>query len=225
MNRLRIGVLASGRGSNLQAILDASSEGAIDVEVAVVISDVGEAYALERARKAGVPALHIPPGRFKTRLEPEAEADYVRALDRSSVDVVALAGFMRILHDDFLTHFAGRIVNVHPSLLPSFPGLDAQGQAFDYGVKWTGATVHFVDAGVDTGPVILQAAVPVEPGDTREALAARILEREHIIYPKALQLIAEGRVRVEGRRTTMKPASPRESASRHEPDSRKDPAT
>ena len=218
MNRFKVGVLASGHGSNLQAILDAASEGATDVEVAVVISDVEDAHALERARNAGVPALHIPPGRFKTRLEPEVEAEYVRALDERDVDVVALAGFMRILHDDFLTHFSRRIVNVHPSLLPSFPGLDAQGQAFDYGVRWTGATVHFVDAGVDTGPVILQAAVQVEPGDTRDTLAARILEQEHVIYPMALQLIAEGRIRVDGRRTTIEPASRSESAFRKDPD-------
>ncbi len=207
VKKLRVGILASGKGSNLQAILDASLAGEIDVEVAVVISDVEDAHALERARNAGVPALHIHPGRFRTKLEPSAEAAYVHALEKHGVDIVALAGFMRILHDDFLTHFAGRIVNVHPALLPAFPGLDAQGQAFEYGVKWTGATVHFVDAGVDTGPIILQAAVPVEPGDTRDTLAARILEQEHRIYPRALQYIAEGKVRVEGRRTfTASPA-------------------
>ncbi|MFH1502474.1 MAG: phosphoribosylglycinamide formyltransferase [Candidatus Eisenbacteria bacterium] len=206
MTRLRVGVLASGRGSNLQAILDASRRGEIDADVVVVISDVADAHALQRAADAGVPALHIHPGRFRTKLEPEAEAAYARSLEEHVVDVVALAGFMRILHDDFLERFAGRIVNVHPSLLPSFPGLDAQGQAFEYGVKWTGATVHFVDAGVDTGPVILQAAVPVEPGDTRDTLAARILEQEHAIYPRALQYIAEGRVKIEGRRTSLEPA-------------------
>lgn len=205
MKELRVGVLASGNGSNLQAILDASRSGAIDVEVVVVVSDVEGARALERARRAGVPALHIPPGPRRTRLSREAEALYAEALESHGVDLVALAGFMRVLHDDFLRRFNGRIVNIHPSLLPSFPGLDAQRQALEYGVKWTGATVHFVDAGVDTGPIIIQAAVPVSPDDTKETLAARVLEEEHRIYPRALQLIAEGRVRLEGRRTCLDP--------------------
>jgi phosphoribosylglycinamide formyltransferase-1 len=205
VKKLRVGVLASGNGSNLQAVLDASRSGAIDVEVAVVVSDVPDAHALERARQAGVPALYIPPGPRRTRLSPEAEARYTEALESHGVDLVALAGFMRILHDDFLRRFSGRIVNIHPSLLPSFPGLDAQRQALEYGVKWTGATVHFVDAGVDTGPIVIQAAVPVRPDDTRDTLAARVLEEEHRIYPQALQLIAEGRVRLEGRRTCVDP--------------------
>jgi len=205
VKELRVGVLASGNGSNLQAILDASRSGAIDVEVVVVVSDVEGARALERARRAGVPALHIPPGPRRTRLSREAEALYAEALESHGVDLVALAGFMRVLHDDFLRRFNGRIVNIHPSLLPSFPGLDAQRQALEYGVKWTGATVHFVDAGVDTGPIIIQAAVPVSPDDTKETLAARVLEEEHRIYPRALQLIAEGRVRLEGRRTCLDP--------------------
>lgn len=207
MKKLRVGVLASGRGSNLQSIIDRSESGEIDVELAVVLSDVADAPALERARKAGVPAVHIPPGKFKTKLEPEIEARYVEELDRHGVEVIALAGFMRILHDEFLERYAGRIVNIHPSLLPSFPGLGAQRQAFEYGVKWSGATVHFVDAGVDTGPIIVQAAVPVRDDDTPDTLAARILKEEHRIYPQALQLLAEGRVRVEGRRVVIDPAS------------------
>ena len=207
MKKLRVGVLASGRGSNLQAILDRSLRGEIDVEVAVVISDVADAAALERARRAGVPAVHVPPGRFKTKLEPEIEEKYIEELTRHGVEVIALAGFMRILHDEFLNRYAGRIVNIHPSLLPSFQGLRAQRQAFEYGVKWTGATVHFVDAGVDTGPIILQAAVAVRDDDTPESLAARILEEEHRIYPEALQLLAEGRVRIEGRRVRVAPPS------------------
>lgn len=198
--RLRVGVLASGRGSNLQAIIDRSLEGSIDVEVAVVISDVEDAPALERARRAGIPAVHVPPGRFRTKLEPDVEERYVEVLDGHGVEVVVLAGFMRILHDDFLRRYAGRIVNVHPALLPSFPGLNGQRQALEYGVKWSGATVHFVDAGVDTGPIILQAVVPVEDDDTVETLAARILKQEHRILPEALQLIAEGRLVTEGRR-------------------------
>ena len=215
MKKLRVGVLASGRGSNLQAIIDRSLRGDIDVELAVVLSDVADAEALERARAAGVSAVHIPPGRFKTKLEPEIEARYVEELERHGVEVIALAGFMRILHDEFLERYAGRIVNIHPSLLPSFPGLRAQKQAFEYGAKWSGATVHFVDAGVDTGPIILQAAVPVRDDDTPDTLAARILEEEHRIYPEALQLLAEGRIRVEGRRVLIDPPSgPRKGGER-----------
>jgi phosphoribosylglycinamide formyltransferase-1 len=199
VRKLRVGVLASGRGSNLQAIIDRSRAGEIDVDVVAVVSDVPDAHALERAREAGIPALHVPPGPFRTRLTPETEAEYADALEGFDVQLVALAGFMRILHAAFLDRFAGRVVNIHPSLLPAFPGLRAQQQALDYGVKWSGATVHFVNAGVDAGPVILQAAVPVRDGDTPETLAARILAEEHRIYPEALQLIAEGRVVVEGR--------------------------
>ena len=205
MSRLRIGVLASGRGSNLQTIIDRSLAGDIDVEVAVVISDVEDAPALERARRVGIPAVYIPPGRYRTKLEPEVEHRYVETLENYDVELVALAGFMRILHDDFLKRFAGRIVNIHPALLPSFPGLEAQRQAIEYGVKWSGATVHFVDAGVDTGPIIAQAVVPVLDDDSPETLAARILEEEHRIYPEALQLIAEGRIRIEGRRVIVTP--------------------
>ncbi|MCK4680288.1 phosphoribosylglycinamide formyltransferase [bacterium] len=202
MGRLLVGVLASGRGSNLQAIIDSSLKGKIDVDVAVVVSDVEDAQALERARSAGIPAVHVPPGRFRTKLTPEAEQRYVEVLDEHGVEVVVLAGFMRILHDDFLTRYAGRVVNVHPALLPSFPGLHGQRQALEYGVKWTGATVHFVDAGVDTGPIILQAVVPIMDGDTEETLSARILEQEHRIYPEALQLIAQDRLRTDGRLVT-----------------------
>lgn len=205
MERLRVGVLASGRGSNLQAILDRSRAGDIDVDVVLVLSDVEDAPALERARSAGVPALYINPGKYKTKLEPEAERRFARALEEHDVQLVALAGFMRILHDDFLGRFAGRIINIHPSLLPSFRGLEAQRQALEYGVKWTGATVHFVDAGVDSGPIILQASVAVSDDDTTESLAARILEEEHRIYSEALQLIAHGRVVVEGRRVRIRP--------------------
>lgn len=203
MTRLRVGVLASGRGSNLQAIIDSSAAGEIDVDVAVVVSDNEEAVALDRARRAGVPAVYVDPGKYRTRLTEEAEQRFIGALDEHRVDVVALAGFMRILHERFLTRYEGRIVNIHPSLLPSFPGLDAQGQAFEYGVKWSGATVHFVDAGVDTGPIILQAAVPVFDSDTRDSLAARILREEHRIYSEALQLIATGRFEIDGRKVFL----------------------
>ncbi len=203
MSRLKVGVLVSGRGSNLGAILDRSLAGDIDVEVAVVLSDVEDAAALDRARSAGVPALHIPPGRFRTKLEPDAERRYVETLREHGVEVVALAGFMRILHDEFLEAFPRAVVNIHPSLLPSFPGLDVQRKAIAHGVKWSGATVHFVDTGVDSGPIILQAAVPVLDEDTPETLAARILIEEHRIYPEALQLLAARRLRVDGRRVLV----------------------
>jgi phosphoribosylglycinamide formyltransferase-1 len=203
VTRLRIGVLASGRGSNLQAIIDSSAAGEIDVDVAVVVSDREDAVALARAREADIPAVYVDPGGYRTRLTAEAEQRFIDALDGHRVDVVALAGFMRVLHERFLSRYEGRIVNIHPSLLPSFPGLDAQGQAFEYGVKWSGATVHFVDAGVDTGPIILQAVVPVFDGDTRDSLAARILREEHRIYPEALQLLASGRFRIEGRKVFL----------------------
>ena len=203
MEKLKVGVLASGRGSNLQAIIDRSLAGDIDVEIVVVVSDVPDAHALDRARQAGIHALHVPPGRFRTKLTPEAEASYVEVLEEHGVELVALAGFMRILHDSFLERYAGRVVNVHPALLPSFPGLHGPKQAVEYGVKWSGATVHFVDAGVDTGPIIVQAAVPVMDDDTEDSLAARILEQEHRIYPEALQLIAHRRLRVDGRLVTV----------------------
>ncbi len=213
MKKLRVGVLASGNGSNLQAILDQSLAGKIDVEVVVVVSDVEDAHALSRARTAGVPAVYVPPGKFRTKLEPEIERQYAETLLTNGVEVVVLAGFMRILHDDFLNTFPERVVNIHPSLLPAFPGLNVQKKAIDGGVKWSGATVHFVNAGVDAGPIILQAVVPVLDGDTPETLAARILVEEHRIYPEALQLIAHKRIRIDGRRVIAGPA-PIEGESR-----------
>ncbi len=206
MEKLRVGVLASGRGSNLQAILDRSIAGEIDVEVAIVLSDVEDAPALSLAKTAGVPAIHVPPGRFRTKLEPEIEKQYIDILLAHGVEVVALAGFMRVLHDDFLNAFPGKVVNIHPSLLPAFPGLNVQKKAIDHGVKWSGATVHFVNAGVDSGPIILQAAVPVLDDDTPDILAARILVEEHRIYAQALQLMAEGRINLDGRRVRVGPA-------------------
>ncbi len=204
MKKLRIGVLASGRGSNLGAILDRSLTGEIDVEVAVVLSDAEDAPALERARSVGVPAFHVPPGPYRTRLGPESERHYVDVLRKHGVELVVLAGFMRVLHGEFLNAFPDAVVNIHPSLLPAFPGLNVQQQAIDHGVKWSGATVHFVDGGVDSGPIILQAAVEVRDDDTAESLAARILEQEHRIYPEALQLIAEDRLSIVGRRVLVR---------------------
>jgi len=203
MKKLGIGVLASGRGSNLQAIIDGCAESRIKGEVKVVVSDVETAFALERARKASIPAVYIPPGKFKTKLEPEKELEYMKCLKDHGAELVLLAGFMRILHTGFLAPFAGRLMNIHPALLPSFPGLHAQKQALDRGVKFAGCTVHFVDESVDGGPIILQAVVPVEEDDTEESLSARILKEEHRIYCEAVELFAEGRLVVEGRRVRV----------------------
>ena len=205
MPHINIGVLASGRGSNLEAILQACEEGRITGKVVVVVSDNPEAFALERARRRGVEALYIAPGKFRTKLEPEIEQQYVKALKERNVDLLCLAGFMRVLHADFINAFPQRILNIHPALLPAFPGLHAQKQAFDYGVKIAGCTVHLVDEGVDAGPIVMQAAVPVMEDDDEESLAARILEQEHIIYAESIQLFAEGRLRIQGRRVQILP--------------------
>ena len=200
---LAVGVLASGRGSNLQAILDACATPGFPAGVAVVISDRERAAALERARAAGVEALWVNPKDFGDR---EAyDRALVHALQGRSVQLVCHAGWMRILSPGYVRAFAGRALNIHPSLLPAFPGLHPQRQVLDYGAKISGATVHFLDEGVDTGPIVLQAAVPVEPADTEETLAARILVEEHRLYPEAIRLFAEGRLRIEGRRVIVLP--------------------
>ncbi|RME95472.1 MAG: phosphoribosylglycinamide formyltransferase [Verrucomicrobia bacterium] len=199
--KARLGVLGSGKGSNFVAIAEACRRGLLDAEVAVVLSDVPEAGILERAAERGIPARYLEPGRFRTRLDEEAEQRYVAALQEAGVDWVVLAGFMRILKGTFLRAFPLQVVNIHPSLLPSFPGLEAWKQALDYGVKVTGVTVHLVDQGIDTGPIVLQEPVRVHEDDTPASLHARIQEVEHRIYPEALQLLVHGRIRVEGRRT------------------------
>ncbi|HWR55359.1 MAG TPA: phosphoribosylglycinamide formyltransferase [Negativicutes bacterium] len=201
MKKLRIGVLVSGRGSNLQAIIDAVRAGWLPVEIGVVISDKPEAYALERARRADIPAVVIERGSYESR--GAFEQAMLAALAAAGVELITLAGFMRILSGDFTARYAQRVINIHPALLPAFPGLHAQAQALAYGVKVTGCTVHFVDEGMDTGPIILQAAVPVEEDDTEETLSQRILTQEHRLYPLALQLLAEGRIKVEGRRVRI----------------------
>lgn len=204
MNMLRVGVLASGRGSNLQAIIDACEGGKIPAGVAVVISDRAEAFALERAVRHGIPAVHISPSRYRGREDYEQRV--VRELRDHGVGLVCLAGYMLLVGDVLLEAFPHRIMNIHPALLPSFPGLHAQRQAVEYGVRFSGCTVHFVDGGMDTGPVIMQAAVPVLPGDGEEELAARILEQEHVIYPEAVRLFAHGRLRVRGRQVEVLPS-------------------
>jgi phosphoribosylglycinamide formyltransferase-1 len=198
--RFRIGVLGSGKGSNFVAIADACAAGTVPAEVALVLSDVAEAGILARARERDIPERFLDPGKFRTKLDEEAERSYVEALRAAEVDLVVLAGFMRVLKDAFLRAFAGRIVNIHPSLLPSFPGLAAWEQALAHGVRVTGCTVHFVDAGVDSGPIIGQQTVPVLDDDTAETLHQRIHAAEHELYPKCVTAIARGDVIVRGRR-------------------------
>ncbi|MCE9615557.1 MAG: phosphoribosylglycinamide formyltransferase [Lentisphaerae bacterium] len=204
---LRLAVLGSGNGSNFQSILDAIDRGTLHAQVACVISDNADAYILERARRRGIPAHHVSGAPFKTKLEGEAEAAYLRTLQAHGADVVALAGFMRILKPGLLDAFAGRILNIHPALLPAFPGAESWKQALDHGAKITGCTVHLVDAGTDTGPIIVQRAVPVLEDDTPATLHARIQEQEHVALPEALQLFAEGRIEVIGRRVRIRKAS------------------
>jgi len=198
---LRLGVLGSGKGSNFVAIADAIAAGQVPATVALVLSDVAGAGILSHAQARGLPARHLPPGQFRTKLDEAAEAAYIAALREARVDLVVLAGFMRILKGDFIRAFEGRVVNIHPSLLPSFPGLAAWKQALDYGVKVTGCTVHYVDQGVDTGPIIGQRTVPVLDGDTPERLHERIQTAERELYPAAVAAIARGEVRVRGRLT------------------------
>jgi phosphoribosylglycinamide formyltransferase-1 len=198
-----LGILASGRGSNCEAILRAARSGNLSGRVGIVLSDRPDAPVLEKAAAMGVPARYLDPGRKGARLTPEAEGAYVDALRGAGVEWVALAGFMRIIGKPLLEAFPGRILNIHPSLLPAFPGLDAQRQALDYGVKVAGCTVHFVNEGVDTGPILVQTAVPVRSGDTDQTLSARILAEEHGAYVKALNLVFSGRYRLEGRRVVL----------------------
>jgi phosphoribosylglycinamide formyltransferase 1 len=196
--QLKIGVLASGRGSNFEAIARAVASGAIPGALAVLISDRAEAPALSLARAHGIESLAI-----EAREHPGREAHdkaILGALEERGVGLVCLAGYLRLLSPGFVRHFAGRLLNVHPSLLPAFPGLHAQQQALEYGVRVAGATVHFVDEGTDTGPIVLQVAVPVRGDDTEASLTARILAEEHRIYPEAVRLYAEGRIRLDGRR-------------------------
>ncbi len=194
----KIGVVVSGRGSNLQSIIDHIAEGKLNVEIAVVVSDHKEAFALERAAKAGIPTAVVERKGCKDKAEFEDIID--AALREAGAEAVVLAGFMRILTGHFISRWEHKIINIHPALLPSFKGLDAQGQAVDYGVKVAGCTVHFVDEGTDTGPIILQKVVPVLDDDTEETLAARILVEEHKALPEAIQLWADGKLTIKGRK-------------------------
>jgi phosphoribosylglycinamide formyltransferase-1 len=210
-NKLRLGILASGGGTNLQAIIDRIQDGTLHAEVALILSNKPTAGALQRGRQAGIPTLCIDQRHYKDRLD--FDRSMVAALTEANVELVVLAGFMRLISDEFLAAFPNRIMNIHPALLPAFAGLNAQQQALQYGARITGCTVHFVDAGVDTGPIIIQAAVPVLQDDTIETLSARILRQEHLIYPEAIRLFAEGRLRLIERRVHIDPplAQPDES--------------
>jgi phosphoribosylglycinamide formyltransferase-1 len=200
---LKIGVLASGSGTNLQSIIDNIEAGKLQAEIACVLSNNIASIALERAQRHGIPTLHIDHRNFTGR---EAyDAALVETLREFGVGLVVLAGFMRIITPVLLNAFPAAVMNIHPAILPAFPGLHAQRQALDYGVKVSGCSVHFVDAGTDTGPIIIQAAVPVLEGDTEASLSARILVEEHRIYPEALRLFAAGRLKVEGRKVVISP--------------------
>lgn len=207
---LRVAVLASGRGSNLQAIIDAIEAGQIQARIVAVISNKKDAIALERARKHGLKDLFVDPKLFAGR--PDSREAYDRALlevlQEHDVELVLLAGYMKIVTAVLVNAYVNRMMNIHPSLLPSFPGLDVQKKAIDWGCKLAGCTVHFVTEGVDEGPIIIQAAVPVLDADSSETLAARILVQEHRIYPRAVQLFADGRLRVDGRRVFIDNAKP-----------------
>lgn len=195
-----IAVLASGRGSNLEAIVKNIENGTCHAKLACVISDNKDARALQIARDHGIKAIWLDPGPKKTWLVPEFEAKYVKTLQEHDVELVCLAGFMRIIKKPLLEAFKGRILNIHPALLPSFPGLDVQRKAIEYGVKFSGCTVHFVTEDVDAGAIITQAAVPVLDDDTPDVLAARILKEEHRIYTEAINIVLSGEYRIEGRR-------------------------
>ncbi len=197
---LKLGVLGSGNGSNLQAILDAISGGTLPARVVCVLADVPGAFILERARRAGIPAYEVEGAPFRTKLDGAAEQRAIDLLREHGADTIALAGFMRMVKPRLLAAFPDRVLNIHPALLPAFPGLKAWEQALAYGARISGCTVHFVDAGMDTGPIILQRTAPVLDGDTPSSLHARIQEQERIAYPEAIRLLALGRLRIEGRR-------------------------
>jgi phosphoribosylglycinamide formyltransferase-1 len=190
MAALKLGVLGSGKGSNFRAIAEAIARGELDAEVRIVISDVPDAGILTLARERGIPASHIAPGRFKTKLEPEQEHQLVAMLRNAGVELVALAGYMRMIKAPLLDAFPQRVINIHPSLLPSFPGLEAWKQAVEAHATKSGCTVHYVDSGMDTGEIIAQSEVPVLPGDTAETLHARIQIAEHQLYPAVISRLA-----------------------------------
>ena len=199
---INIGVLVSGRGTNLQAIIEAIEEGKIEGEIKIVMSDHPKACALKRAQQYLIDTRYIDFKEFKNREDYDKEI--IKSLKEKKIDLVVLAGYMRILSPYFIRTYKNKIINIHPALLPSFSGLHAQGQAVKYGVKVSGCTVHFVDEGVDSGPIVLQRALEVKDDDTEESLAERILKEEHQIYPQAIQLFSQGRLMIKGRRVFIK---------------------
>ncbi len=203
MAKLNLGVLGSGAGSNMQSIVDAIEAGTLDAEIKLVLADFPDAKILERAAKHSIRAEYLDCAPFKTKLEGAAEDRCIEMLKAAGVDTVVLAGFMRIVKPKLLAAFPNRVINIHPALLPAFPGVHGWMQALDYGCKVAGVTVHFVDAGTDTGPIIVQKAVPVMEDDTPESLHARIQIQEHIAYPEALGIIASGKYAIEGRRVRI----------------------
>ncbi|MBF0370669.1 MAG: phosphoribosylglycinamide formyltransferase [Magnetococcales bacterium] len=199
--KLPIGVVISGGGTNLQSLIDRALDGSLPVEIKLVVSNNPDAFGLERAKKAGIPTRVVDHRGFGDR--GAFEEALIEVLDGARVELVALAGFMRVLTPLFVNHYAGRLLNIHPALLPSFPGLNVQQQAIDAGVRFSGATVHFVTEGVDAGPIVAQAVVPILPHDDAKALAARILQQEHRLYPLAIRLFAEGRLSINGQRVEI----------------------
>ena len=203
MATLKLGVLGSGSGSNMQSIVDAIEKGELDAEVKLVLADVEDAKILDRAKRHGIPCQYLNCAPWRTKLEGPAEDECIRLLKEAGCDTVILAGFMRIVKPALLAAFPMRVLNIHPALLPAFPGVHSWTQALDYGCKVAGVTVHFVDAGTDSGPIIVQKCVPVLEDDTPETLHARIQVQEHIAFPEALRHLAAGRLKVEGRRVII----------------------
>jgi phosphoribosylglycinamide formyltransferase-1 len=200
---LRVAILGSGKGSNGQSIIDAIASGTLNATVVCVLSDVENAGILDRARRHHIPAEFVSGAPYKTKLDGEGEQRYIAALKKYGAEVIVLAGFMRIIKRGILSSFPKGVLNIHPAILPAFPGLNSWKQALDYGVRVAGCTVHFVDEGTDTGPIIVQRTVPVFPDDTPESLHARIQAEEHVAYPEALRLLATGRLRITGRRVVF----------------------
>ena len=205
MATLKLGVLGSGAGSNMQSIVDAIADGSLDAEIRLVLADVPDAKILDRAKRHGIPSAYLDCAPWKTKLEGAAEDRCIAMLREAGCDTVVLAGFMRIVKPGLLNAFPMRVLNIHPALLPAFPGVHGWTQALDYGCKVAGVTVHFVDAGTDTGPIIVQKCVPVMEDDTPESLHARIQVQEHLAYPEALRLLAAGKLSIEGRRVRIMP--------------------
>jgi phosphoribosylglycinamide formyltransferase 1 len=213
--KLNIGVLVSGSGSNLQSLIDNIEKGLLDAKINVVVSNNPDAYALERARKHGIPGIVIEHTGYKAR--EDFDRAIIGALNAHPVELVVLAGFMRVLTPLFLDVFPMRVINIHPALLPAFPGTHVQQQAITYGAKFSGCTVHFVDKGVDTGPIIIQSVVPIYDSDDENTLAARILQEEHRIYPQAIQYYSEGKLDIRGRRVYIRNGNEAEISPLHNP--------